>query len=181
MDESARPTPTWLKPTQALNRIGSLPSAKGAGSKSYEYARYGFRIGSLGLLIEPGQASEIVQRPVIYPLPNTASWLKGLVNLRGNLVPVLDLHLLLDIPEQADARAAERSLLLVLGKGEDALALGIDGLPQSVDLSAPLPQAPPLPNLLREHQRGAYVDDDCVWLEVDVQAMVRTLSGHMAA
>ena len=50
--------------------------------------RYGFLAGPLGLLVAEGTTGEVLDDAVIYPGPNTAEWLLGMVNQRGSLVPV---------------------------------------------------------------------------------------------
>lgn len=139
--------------------------------------RYGFRVATLGLLIGQRQASEVLEQPDVYPVPNTTDWFRGLVNLRGNLVPVFDLPELLGLEQDEEANA--KPMLLVVGKGDDALGLIIDGFPKPVDLSRPLAESPPLPDRLREFHRGTYVDDGVVWLDVDLSRFVGSLSGDM--
>ena len=52
--------------------------------------RFGFRVGSIGLLVPAGMLSELVDDTEVYPLPTTPAWFHGLINLRGGLVPVFD-------------------------------------------------------------------------------------------
>jgi twitching motility protein PilI len=39
-----------------------------------------------------GEVNEILTLPVLTPVPGTRSWLLGVANVRGNLVPVIDLR-----------------------------------------------------------------------------------------
>ncbi len=43
---------------------------------------------------------EIVKMINITPVPNTPRYVKGVINLRGNIVPVVDLRLKLNMPEK---------------------------------------------------------------------------------
>lgn len=103
--------------------------------------RFGFRIGPFHLLLTPGTFSEVVRQAVIYPLPNVPPWFLGLLNQRSTLLPVFDLHRLLDT---GDTPPRQRTIL-VLDQGREAVGLPIDGLPQAITLSPPLPQVPALP------------------------------------
>ncbi|NIR32768.1 MAG: chemotaxis protein CheW [Gammaproteobacteria bacterium] len=141
-------------------------------------ARYGFRVATLGILIGQRQASEVLEQPDIYPVPNTPGWLRGLVNLRGNLVPVFDLAELLGLEREEDT-ASVKPMLLVVGKGEEALGLIIEGFPRAIDLSRPLAETPPLPDRLRDFHRGTYLDDSVVWLDIDLARFVGSLSADM--
>jgi purine-binding chemotaxis protein CheW len=52
-----------------------------------------FRLGQIDYGIELTKIREILIYPAnITPLPNTEKWIKGLINLRGEVVPVLDLR-----------------------------------------------------------------------------------------
>ncbi|MGB5063511.1 MAG: hypothetical protein WBQ37_07085, partial [Candidatus Competibacter sp.] len=70
--------------------------------------------------------------------------------------------------------------LLVLGRGEDAVGLFIDGLPQPASTRQTLPRLPPLPTVLRPHIAGGYMQDDQTWLEFDHRSFFQTL-GEQAA
>ncbi len=63
--------------------------------KSVEYSEYmTFELGSMKYAIELPKIREILTYPeIITTLPNTTEWVKGLINLRGEVVPVLDLRI----------------------------------------------------------------------------------------
>ncbi len=53
-----------------------------------------FELGSMKYAIELPKIREILTYPkIITTLPNTTSWVKGLINLRGEVVPVLDIRI----------------------------------------------------------------------------------------
>jgi twitching motility protein PilI len=56
-----------------------------------EPARLAVRIGSLGYLLDMNSAGEIVAAPAVTPVPWTKSWFRGLANVRGRLVGIVDL------------------------------------------------------------------------------------------
>lgn len=55
--------------------------------------RIAFRIHAAmpWLLIPIEVPSQVALEPVLAPVPNVKSWLRGVLNLRGNLVPVFDI------------------------------------------------------------------------------------------
>lgn len=63
--------------------------------KNVEYSEYmTFELGSMKYAIELPKIREILTYPeIITTLPNTTEWVKGLINLRGEVVPVLDLRI----------------------------------------------------------------------------------------
>lgn len=167
----------WLNPSAALNRF-KPPRGVATGIKPVgrERVRYGFRVGGIGLLIDQDTVSEIVEQMPIYPLPNTPPWMLGLVNLRGNLAPVLDVKQVLELE---DGRARE-GRLLILDRGDKAVGILIDGLPQPAVTSHALSRLPPLPPALQAHVTKAYTQAGLLWLEFDHQSFFRALSGRMA-
>jgi twitching motility protein PilI len=164
----------WLMPTEALNRFQlSEDDLLTRRAPDIQAKRYGVRLGSIGMLLPHDTVSEVLTQEVVYPIPNTAPWLSGIVNLRGNLVPVFELRQLLD----TEAALNRHQMIAVVDKGEKALGFEIDGFPDSVDTEAPLTQMPPLPSILQEFAKAAYLSDDTVWLDVDVRDFVDSLSG----
>jgi len=158
----------WLPPVAALAHFepppGAYLAAAPAAHKAEKRARYGFRVGALGLLIDPDAGSEVLTMPQIAPLPGTPSGFLGLTNLRGNLVPVYDLRMLLGIAPRA---AGTEALVLVFGAGEQSLGVLIDGYPVVLPGLRPLADFPQLPEALQKHVPTGYVQDGAVWLEFD--------------
>lgn len=52
----------------------------------------GFRIGSRRFVSSIGEIEEILTMPALARVPGTRDWLLGVANVRGNLVPVVDLR-----------------------------------------------------------------------------------------
>jgi purine-binding chemotaxis protein CheW len=52
-----------------------------------------FRLGDELYAIDVANAREIVEQSTITRLPKTPAWMRGLINLRGNVLPVLDLKM----------------------------------------------------------------------------------------
>jgi len=166
-------------PTAALGRFAPPEDLLGAGPDSLtERSRYGFRIGSLSLLIKPETGSEVIRMQAISTLPGSAPWLLGLMNLRGNLVPLFDLRLVLGM-STSDPTAAH--MVLVLDKGERAVGMVIDGFPQALMAMRPIANLPQLPLLLQEHVHGGFMKEERVWLEFEHDGFFSKLTGAAAA
>lgn len=175
--DTLSPTKEWLSPTNALNRFQPSKDLAEGIIPDLQRNRYGFRIGGFGLIIDTETTSEVIDQLPVYSVPNTPSWLLGLINLRGNLVPVFDLITLLDI----EHNSKQKQKLLILGEGEHAIAIPIEKLPEPPNLTRPLPRLPPLPTILREHITTAYVDQNFIWLEFQHHSFFQSLSTQMNA
>jgi len=157
----------WLHPSAALALFE--PGAGGVHAPAQrlrEHAayRYGFQVGELRLLIDPGTGSEVLARPRASPLPGTPPGFLGLMNLRGNLVPLYDLRVLLGVSTDA---AQPGKMALVLGKGDLAVGIMIESYPSTLAALRPLAEMPSLPEALLGHVSAAYAEDGKPWLEFE--------------
>lgn len=172
----------WLSPSAALNGLEldehELGHGAGAelGATEHEPPRHGVTIGPYKVLLPANDVSEVVKGSTIYPVPKTADWVKGLLNLRGNLVPVFDLA------EHFDAAAGvpESPQIVAVGRAGEAVALIVDGIPKSAATSQPLSHSTlPLPEGIRDHLLGAFMEDENVWLEIDLSSLIESLTDQM--
>lgn len=56
----------------------------------------GYRIGSRRLASEFGEVREILSVPQITPVPGTQPWMLGVANVRGQLLPIVDMKQFLE-------------------------------------------------------------------------------------
>lgn len=164
----------WLSPSAALERFVPPKDLLWTGPEEVaERNRYGFRIGSFGLMIQADVGSEVIRPEAISSLPGSAPYLLGLLNLRGNLVPVFDLSLVLGVAKSNELRTM---LVLILDKGENAVGMVIDGFPQPLSALRPIAHLPQLPAVLQVHVNAGYVKDERVWLEFNHQSFFEKLT-----
>lgn len=179
-DTALAPTPrTLLAPGAALSRFvppANLVSAI-AERKEERVVRYGFRIGTLRLLVRPGTGSEVVEACGIAPLPNAPRWLAGMMNQRGTPVPVFDLCTALDLPRGDDP---EKAMVLLLDTGERAVGVLIDGFPAALADARPIGRPAGLPARLAPFAPAALATADLVWFEFQHQDFFESLC-HAAA
>jgi twitching motility protein PilI len=56
----------------------------------------GFRLGQRRLVASFDEVVEILSLPAVTPVPGSQSWMLGVANVRGSLLPVVDLKLFLE-------------------------------------------------------------------------------------
>lgn len=177
-------TGEWLTPSAALNRFVPAADARlGTDEGVKQTVRYGFRAASIGLLLAHSAGAELVAQGAVAPIPNGPVWLLGLMNLRGNLVPIVDLQTALDVgttDEAASSRRASVPLVLVFGKGERAIGVQIDAAPQALKSLSPVTQTPPLPERLSAHVGEGYVEDQSFWIEFRHESFFEALVAQAA-
>jgi purine-binding chemotaxis protein CheW len=89
------------------------------------------------------QVREIIEYDAVTRVPSTPAWIRGVINLRGGVVPVVDLAVKLGLPERLATRRTCIVILEVAIEGEPLL-MGViaDAVNQVVDI-APADVEPP--------------------------------------
>ena len=154
-----------MPPEEALNRFQKPDTALlglDISSHDYEQPRYGFMISGLGFLISSDVLCEVLKYFAVYPVPNTKQWMHGLVNLRGNLIPVYDISMLLGLSDAP----MKHDNLLIIDSGPESVGILTESLPKQIDMTgwAELPNVPKLPTGLSDYVSYAYSHDDVIWL-----------------
>ncbi|MDH5391988.1 MAG: chemotaxis protein CheW [Gammaproteobacteria bacterium] len=83
-------------PFEVLLTVESESIEKAAGlpildDVKQSWTGIGFRIGDSMLIASMDEVAEILHMPVYTQIPGVRSWMVGLANVRGNLLPLLDL------------------------------------------------------------------------------------------
>ncbi|MBE9527490.1 MAG: chemotaxis protein CheW [Proteobacteria bacterium] len=138
---------------------------------------YGFRIGEIGLLISGGIESEILDNFTIHPVPNTVSWLRGVINLRGHLVPVYNLHELFGFSQNIQ----KHSFLIILDKGENSVAIEISDYPKVLENLVQVDRQLSLPEVFEDYVLEIYEDEGVSWLSFNKQQFFSALSEKIVA
>jgi len=167
-----------LKATIALERRFELPD-EASPAQDPEGRRYcGLRVGNLGLLVAHDVGGEIIEDARVFPLPRAASWCRGLINLRGNLIPAFDLHESLGLTHLK----ASRQWCLALGAGQAMLAFPVDALPVALRAEeGSMVRTHVTLDPLRAHAGATYRINGDLWLEFKhlefFRALCTTASG----
>lgn len=85
---------------------------KEAPRRETESMRLGVRIGSANYLVAMNTVGEIVTAPAIAPVPWTQPWFRGLANVRGRLLGVIDV---MQLAGRGALPSDQGQQLLVLG------------------------------------------------------------------
>lgn len=115
-------------PFEILARYERLSLAHASGTQERLEAPglwrgIGYRAGSHLFVSGIEEINELLAVPPLTPVPGTQPWLLGVANVRGNLMPVVDLARFL-FSERA--HYSERSRLLVVRQGSGNVALLVD-------------------------------------------------------
>jgi purine-binding chemotaxis protein CheW len=122
--------------------------------------------------INIGKVCEIIEYEAVTTVPNTPAWIRGVTNLRGRVIPVVDLAVKFGLPE---SRVSKFSCVIItdaMFQGEN-LTMGVlaDSVSQVIDLSADeIEQTPPFGTRVKIEYllgMGALGKKFCLILDID--------------
>ncbi|HSL16467.1 MAG TPA: chemotaxis protein CheW [Methylomirabilota bacterium] len=136
--------------------------------------------GNLLLGIQVDRVQEVLRDTAITPVPLAHPAIRGLINLRGQIVTAIDLRRRLGLPE---APADASFMTVVLGVGAEALALVVDGVGDVVQVPADSFEAPP--DTLRGDARrmigGAHKLERRLLLVLNLETVIEPTDGESEA
>ncbi len=80
-----------LQEMEAYSRKNAAPLPMGDDAKSL-WSGIGFRIAEHKFVVPMEFVREIMKYPTISQVPGSKEWVRGIANIRGNLLPVFDLQ-----------------------------------------------------------------------------------------
>lgn len=139
--------------------------------------RQAYRIGAAQLVIRFEDASELATLPAIARLPGAPDGVRGLTNLHGNIIPVMDIAGWLGLTHDPH----KPPMLLVCGYGEDAVGIIIDGLPDRKKfLPEQIQAADQTHSTLALFTRTRYRDPTGMWIELDERRLFREFTREVS-
>ncbi len=130
-----------------------------------------FYLNGLYFGIDVLKVQEVIRLQAMTRVPLAATAVRGLINLRGQIVTALDMRRRLDMPD----RAADHSPVNVVVNTDDgAVSLLVDEIGDVIDATGTSFEHPPetLRGPARELIRGAYKLDDQLLLVLDTERTV---------
>jgi twitching motility protein PilI len=132
----------------------------------------GFQVGGLRLVSVMGEIAEVLKLPKVTPLPGVKSWVVGVANVRGRLIPVIDLHDFLGMLPTLP-RAQWRVIVVEQGDLVAGLlveqSLGIAHFLQETYENAPADSL----GALAPYVRGAFRHGGRMFYEVELASILR--------
>jgi twitching motility protein PilI len=131
----------------------------------------GFRVGDLLMVSSLGQISEILVIPNMTRLPHAKFWVKGIANIRGTLLPVIDLR---GFIENAQTEKTRRTRVLVVQYENLTAGLLVDeamGLRHFFDEER-VGGLSSMPDVYDEFVNGGYKQGNTQWGVFDMDKLV---------
>jgi twitching motility protein PilI len=125
---------------------------------------HGVKCGELYFLVNEGILGEVVEKPTICSIPQTSEKLLGMCSLRGNIIPVFNLHKILQLDQ-----TPKMNKVLVLGESSNRIGFAIEQLPTKIllDQEERISRMPPLPEMILPFVKNCFFRD-AIWIEWDI-------------
>ena len=163
---------------QSIDTAPGLPQEVQAATL---WSGVAFRLADLRLVTALDEVLEVLPCPDYTAVPNTRSWVKGVANVRGNLITIIDLAEYFGKPA---VHLDENTRLLVMnvpGLHAGLLVHEVLGL-RHFDEEAERQQLPGLDDPVMVHVKGAFLRDDVLWGEFDMKSLAESPTfRHVAA
>lgn len=134
--------PVTSKPKAPVGRVEDKVQATEAGAEAGQYLTFVLAGEEYGVGIL--DVREIIEYDTLTRVPMTPGWVRGVLNLRGNVVPVIDLALKFGLPA---TEFTDRTCVVIveLEQDDDELVMGVlvDRVSQVTDLESDQIEPPP--------------------------------------
>ncbi|MGE0080486.1 MAG: chemotaxis protein CheW [Thiohalomonadaceae bacterium] len=133
----------------------------------------GFRLGGIALVVPLGQVREVLVSPPVSRVPGAKPWVAGIANVRGTLLPILDLQGFLSIRSTLRGR---RTRVLVVEHGGVAAGLMVDevlGLRHFFEEEDRAAQLPMAADSIRNYLVGAFSQAGQLWGVFDMHRLIQ--------
>jgi len=90
-----------------------------------------FKLGNEYYGVDIGAVRGIEKEISIVPVPNSAAYIKGIINLRGDVIPVMNLKKKFNMANDA----IDGGSLIIVKVGEVTVALDVDGVSEINDIA----------------------------------------------
>ncbi len=135
----------------------------------------GFRLSGSSLLVSLDQIAEVLVRPDVTRVPGTKRWVRGVANVRGTLLTVIDLAEYFGKPP---VPVDDKARMLVMHIGEFSTGLLVNevlGL-KHFDAERDRRDIAGLDNAVLMHARTAFMQDNTLWGVFDLRSLTESLT-----
>jgi twitching motility protein PilI len=140
-----------------------------------------FRLGEMRLVTPLDHVLEVLPPPQWTPVPGVKHWLKGVANVRGNLITIVDLCEYFGKPPVFIDAAARLMIMNIPGLHTGLLVNEVLGL-RHFDAEMGRQDLSGLDDPVLAHLNGAYLRDNVLWGVFDMKSLAENLAfKHVAA
>lgn len=141
----------------------------------------GFRLSDIALVAPLDQVLEVLPCPDITWVPGTKSWIKGVANVRGNLITIVDLNEYFGKPPVFKDDRARLLVMSYPGLNTGLLVNEVLGL-RHFDEDLERQKLSGVDDPVMTHVNGAFLRDNVLWSVFDIKSLADSAAfRHVAA
>ncbi len=157
------------------NRSGhdsSKGSGPGAGSASTTHQFVGFRLGGEDYAIAITKIQEIIVMKPITRIPQVPGFIEGLINLRGSVIPVVNLRTLFGL-EHRDLDDETRTI--IVNVGDRTIGYIVDEVTQVMRIASEQIQPAPvsITSVSKQHIAGLAQIEDRLLVILEIERLLK--------
>jgi purine-binding chemotaxis protein CheW len=132
-----------------------------------------FKLGTETYGIQINKVREILTYPTVTPIPDASAWVKGVINLRGEVAPVIDLRIRFNI--NMDPIYTQRTIIIAV-KTQDNRMIGlvVDEVSdmENVDLERLYPAPDMGTSISPEYLKGLFKKEEKMIVILDIDRIL---------
>ena len=137
---------------------------------------YSYSSAGLSLLIPNDITSEVLEESNVHSIPLAPKWLMGACNVRGDIVPIIDINQILK--NEKTQLNTRQNITLILGSVEKAIGLTLDQLPKAIQFKKEeqTTNYKKIPELMKPFITMAYIKNQKLWLCIDFPSLITSFT-----
>lgn len=153
---------------RSRQRVIGIPAD---GRETEYWSGVGFTLGGQHYLAAMGEVAEVLAVPRYTKVPGVRSWMKGIANVRGRLLPIMDL---LGYFNHTSSLKESRRRLIVIDQGDIFSGLVVDEVlgMQHFPVQDYFVEAPQVPEELRPFVQGSFQRNEKDWAVFSLSRLV---------
>lgn len=118
----------------------------------------GFKLANELFGVDILMVKEIIKDTLITAIPDSPEFIKGVINLRGNIIPIIDLRKRLKLPEMSKA-STEDAWIVILDINSRVTGFMVDHVTRVIKVPLQLIQPPP--EMISSGLKSDYISGVC--------------------
>lgn len=153
---------------KSLENAEHMPSADGATD---EWLGIGFKVAGMNLLAKMGEVTEILDPPDFTRIPGVKPWVIGIANVRGGLLPLMDLTGFVTGESLKNRKAGRVMVVSHKGVTTGLLVEEVQGM-RHFSLNDQAYELPEVSNRMKPYIKQAFKKDNSYWPVFSMHALV---------
>jgi len=153
---------------KCLEKAKDMPSVDGVTD---DWTGIGFKIADTSLLSKMGEVSEILDTPPYTRVPGVKPWVVGIANVRGGLLPLMDLKRFVTGEPTGNLNSARVMVVNHNGLHTGLIVEEIQGM-RHFSINEQAYELPDVNNHLKPYIKQAFQKDNSYWPVFSMYALV---------